>query len=87
LYTHNIKWEKVSGDVDTICSPGDGTYQEMVNSLKNDAIKLTIKNGALEGSVRVVQQDIVPLAYTDGNMVRAIIKAVYIAEPVKMSLS
>lgn len=48
----------------------------MVESLRSDAIKQAVKNGALEGSVKIVQQDILPLAYSDGNMVRAVVKAV-----------
>jgi hypothetical protein len=76
VINHEAKIEQVSGEVDRICSPGKGDYQEMVDSLRADAIQEAIKNGALPSSIRIVQQDILPLAYSDDKMVRAVVKAV-----------
>ncbi|OKL56411.1 hypothetical protein UA08_08053 [Talaromyces atroroseus] len=67
---------KVAGESDCIQIPQGRTSEQMVENVKEQAVRLAIKNGAQPDSVEIVEIDILPVPYTSVGAVRIVAKAV-----------
>lgn len=68
---------QVAGEIDRIVIPTNReTEDEILQSLKKEAIQLAVENGAHPDLIKVVQMDVFQLPYISMQAVRGIVKAV-----------
>ena len=72
----SIKLVQVAGEIDRVVVPTHQSEQQMLDSLREEAIEMAITAGAMPDTIKVVQLDLFQLPYISTRAVRGVVKAV-----------
>jgi hypothetical protein len=71
---------KISGEIDVIEVPNGRTQETIEHEWKAKAVEMAMKNGAQEGTVKIVEVEAIPVLYATNHATRIIIKAVIVSK-------